>query len=65
MFNLDTDEEVTYQIVGVDEADLNVGKISISSPIARALIGKQAGDEVNVETPTSVTAYEVSEIRYE
>lgn len=65
LINLDTDEEVTYQIVGVDEADLNIGKISISSPIARALIGKSEGDEINVETPMNVSAYEISEIRYQ
>jgi transcription elongation factor GreA len=65
LINLDTDEHVKYQIVGVDEADLNVGKISISSPIARALIGKESGDEVNVETPIGVIAYEIAEIHYE
>jgi len=65
LFNLDTEEHVTYQIVGVDEADLSQGKISIGSPIARALIGKQVGDEVVVETPENVTEYEVSEVRYE
>lgn len=65
LFNLDTEEEVTYQIVGVDEADLNVGKISISSPIARALIGKKTGDEISVETPTNVSAYEITEICYQ
>lgn len=65
LFNLDTEDKVTYQIVGVDEADLNLGKISISSPIARALIGKEAGDEVNVETPTGVVAYEIADIHYE
>jgi transcription elongation factor GreA len=56
---------VTYQIVGDDEADLKKGKISISSPIARALIGKYAGDEVEVQTPGGVRKYEVLEVRYE
>jgi transcription elongation factor GreA len=58
-------EAVTYQIVGDDEADLKKGKISISSPIARALIGKYAGDEVEVQTPGGVRKYEVLEVRYE
>jgi transcription elongation factor GreA len=58
-------ESVTYQIVGDDEADLKKGKISISSPIARALIGKCAGDEVEVQTPGGVRRYEVLEVRYE
>jgi transcription elongation factor GreA len=58
-------DSVTYQIVGDDEADLKKGKISISSPIARALIGKYAGDEVEVQTPGGVRKYEVLEVRYE
>jgi len=58
-------EPVTYQIVGDDEADIKKGKVSISSPIARALIGKVAGDEVEVHTPGGVRKYEVLEVRYE
>ena len=58
-------ESVTYQIVGDDEADIKKGKISISSPIARALIGKYAGDQVEVQTPGGVRKYEVLEVRYE
>ncbi len=58
-------ESVTYQIVGDDEADIKKGKVSISSPIARALIGKCAGDEVEVQTPGGVRKYEVLEVRYE
>ena len=58
-------ESVTYQIVGDDEADIKKGKISISSPIARALIGKYAGDRVEVQTPGGVRRYEVLEVRYE
>ncbi len=58
-------KEVTYQIVGEDEADLKVGKISISSPIARALIGKEAGDVAEVHAPGGVRAYEIVEVRYE
>jgi transcription elongation factor GreA len=55
----------TYQIVGDDEADIKAGKISISSPIARALIGKYAGDEVEVQTPGGLKRYEILDIRYE
>ena len=58
-------ESVTYQIVGDDEADIKKGKISISSPIARAIIGKYAGDQVEVQTPGGVRKYEVLEVRYE
>ena len=55
---------MTYQIVGDDEADLKVSKISISSPIARALIGKYAGDEVEVQAPAGVRSYEIIEVKY-
>ena len=58
-------ESVTYQIVGEDEADIKKSKVSISSPIARALIGKVAGDEVEVQTPGGVRKYEILEVRYE
>ena len=58
-------EAVTYQIVGDDEADIKKGKISIGSPIARAIIGKYAGDRVEVQTPGGVRKYEVLEVRYE
>src|SRR5574344_1164462 len=56
--NCDTDEGVTYQIVGDDEADIKAGKISVSSPIARALVGKEEGDVVTVQTPGGVVEYE-------
>ncbi len=56
--------EVTYQIVGDDEADLKLGLVSISSPIARALIGKEAGDQAVVQAPGGVKHYEVVEVRY-
>lgn len=56
---------VTYQIVGEDEADIKAGRISISSPIARALIGKEAGDAVDVQTPGGVKHYEILDVRYE
>jgi transcription elongation factor GreA len=56
--------EVTYQIVGDDEADLKLGLISISSPIARALIGKEAGDVAEVRAPGGIKRYEIVEVRY-
>ena len=60
----DTGKEVTYQIVGDDEADIKQGLISVSSPIARALIGKQEGDLVQVQAPGGVREYEVVGVRY-
>lgn len=62
--DLDSGKAVTYQIVGDDEADLKEGKISISSPIARALIGKFAGDVAEVQAPGGVREYEVIDVRY-
>jgi transcription elongation factor GreA len=56
--------KVIYQIVGTDEADISKGKISVASPIARALIGKNIGDEVSVHTPKGNTSYEIREIKY-
>nr|WP_297461085.1 transcription elongation factor GreA [uncultured Halomonas sp.] len=64
LLNLDSDEEVRYQIVGEDEADIKVGKISVTSPIARALIGKEEGDVVVVRTPGGEVEYEVSDVEY-
>jgi transcription elongation factor GreA len=58
------DQEVTYQIVGDYEADIAQGKISVSSPIARALIGKSSGDEVEVQVPGGVRRYEILNVRY-
>lgn len=58
------DVEVRYQIVGDDEADIKESKISISSPIARALIGKRAGDAVEVKAPGGIKAYDILEIAY-
>lgn len=60
----DTDEESRYQIVGEFEADVKSGKISISSPIARALIGKQEGDSVEVMTPGGGKSYEIVKVRF-
>ena len=57
-------ESVTYQIVGDDEGDIKEGKISISSPIARALIGKYAGDIAEVKAPAGVREYEILDVRY-
>ena len=62
--NVETDEAVTYQIVGEDEADLKQGKISVTSPIARALVGKEEGDVVVVKTPGGVIEYEIVEVRH-
>jgi transcription elongation factor GreA len=62
--DLETGEKVTYQIVGVDEADLKYSKVSITSPIARALIGKHAGDIVEVQAPSGIREYEVLDVRY-
>jgi len=58
-------EQVTYQIVGEDEADLKLGLINISSPIARALIGKEEGDVADVQAPGGLKSYEIIGVRYE
>lgn len=57
-------EKVSYQIVGEDEADLKLGKVSYTSPIARALIGKSAGDVAEVRAPGGVKEYEIVDVRY-
>jgi transcription elongation factor GreA len=62
--DLTSGDEVSYQIVGDDEADIKAGKISVSSPIARALIGKHVGDTAEVEAPSGVRGYEVLAVRY-
>ena len=64
ILNLNSDEEVTYQIVGELEADINTGLISIASPIARSLIGKRVGDIVDVNAPSGVIEYEIIQVRY-
>mgnify|MGYP006287866569 FL=1 len=61
----DSGEEVTYQIVGEDEADIKQGLISVNSPISRALIGKEEGDEAAVQAPGGERTYEIVEVRYE
>jgi transcription elongation factor GreA len=58
-------DQVTYQIVGEDEANVKTGKISVNSPIARALIGKYAGDVAQVQAPGGIREYEVLDVRYE
>ncbi|HZM34465.1 MAG TPA: transcription elongation factor GreA [Burkholderiales bacterium] len=58
-------EKSTWQIVGEDEADIKEGRISVSSPIARGLIGKEAGESVEVQTPGGVKRYEILDVRYE
>lgn len=63
--NCDTEESKTYQIVGDDEADIKNNKISINSPIARGLIGKEEGDSVGITTPAGLVEYDIVEVRYE
>ena len=62
--NLDTGEETRYQIVGEDESDLEQKKVSVTSPIARALIGKEEGDIAEVKTPKGIIEYEVLDVDY-
>ncbi|MBI2379679.1 MAG: transcription elongation factor GreA [Gammaproteobacteria bacterium] len=64
LINCDTEDEVSYQIVGDDEADIKASKLSVNSPIARALVGKIEGDEVMVKTPGGEVTYEVAEVLY-
>mgnify|MGYP000462083588 FL=1 len=64
IINTETDDEVTYKIVGDDEADVKAGMISYQSPIARALISKEIGDVVNVHTPGGEVEYEIDDVIY-
>jgi transcription elongation factor GreA len=64
ILNLDTDAEVTYRIVGDDEAEIKQNLISVNSPIARGLIGKSEGDEVSITTPGGLTDYEIVSVKY-
>lgn len=64
LLDVDTDQEITYKIVGDDEADIKQGKLSVNSPIARGLIGKMEGDEVQIETPGGVKCYEILEVKH-
>ncbi|MBS1160409.1 MAG: GreA/GreB family elongation factor [Proteobacteria bacterium] len=61
----DSGDAVTYQIVGEDEADIKVGKLSVASPMARALIGKYVGDIAQVNAPGGIREYEIIDVRYE
>lgn len=64
LLNTDTDQGVTYKIVGDDEANVKVNKISVNSPIARALIGKEEGDVVNVQVPGGLVEYEIEMVEH-
>ena len=64
VLDVDSDEEITYKIVGDDEADIKSNMISIHSPIARALVGKSLGDEVTVETPGGKRIFEITQVQY-
>lgn len=64
LINIETQQVMTYQIVGEDEADVKKGKISVTSPIARGLIGKEEGDEVVVTTPGGVVQYEIDTVEH-
>ena len=64
LLNVDTDQAVTYRIVGEDEADVKQGRLSVTSPIARALIGKEEGDEVSITTPGGVVTYEITTVEH-
>ncbi|HRM51831.1 MAG TPA: transcription elongation factor GreA [Acinetobacter johnsonii] len=62
--NLDTEEQKTYMIVGDDEADFKINKISVNSPIARGLLGKSEGDEAKIQTPQGEVEYEIVKVAY-
>ncbi|MFC0323279.1 transcription elongation factor GreA [Gallibacterium melopsittaci] len=64
LVNVETDEEVTYQIVGDDEADIKQGLISVNSPIARGLIGKEVDDNVNIVTPGGTVEFDIINVEY-
>ena len=64
LLNIDTEVEVTYQLVGDDEADFKTGRISINSPIARGLIGKEVDSEIEIKTPGGVVEYEIISVEH-
>ncbi|PVY75952.1 transcription elongation factor GreA [Tamilnaduibacter salinus] len=64
LINADTDEEVRYQICGEDEADVKAGRLSVTSPIARALIGKSEGEVVEVKVPSGTVEYEIDQVEH-
>lgn len=65
LINLDNDESTVYQIVGEPEADIKLGKISITSPLARALIGKEEGDVIEIQTAGGLVSYEIEQVRHD
>jgi len=65
LFDTGSESEVTYQIVGEDEADIKDGKISVTSPVGKALIGHSLDDEVRIQVPSGLRVYEITDIRYE
>lgn len=65
LFDVDSGNEVTYQIVGEDEADIKAGKLSINSPVGKALIGHRLDDEVRINVPSGMKMYEIIDIKYE
>ena len=64
IINTETDEEVEYRIVGEDEADIKQNRLSVSSPIARALIGKEEGEVISIHIPSGVVEYEIDEVKH-
>jgi transcription elongation factor GreA len=64
LIDMDSEAKLVYKIVGEDEANVKQGKVSISSPLARALIGKEAGDDAEVAAPSGARAYEISKVEY-
>lgn len=64
LINVDTEDEVSYKVVGEDEADVKNAKISVTSPIARAMIGKSVGDDIEVNTPEGKMIYEIVDVNY-
>lgn len=65
LYDEEVDEEQTYQITGIDESDIEKGYLSVSSPLAKSLIGKEVGDTIDVKTPSGHKSYEVLSIRFE
>ncbi len=65
LLDLESDEEISYQIVGDDEADVKIRKISVNTPVARSLIGKKSGDVVEVKVPNGIKEYEILDVRFE
>ena len=64
LYNIDTEKSVTYQIVGEDEADVKNSKISVGSPISRAMMGKEEGDEITVQAPSGDVQYEIEKVEH-